>query len=432
MSQEIIEKMDNIAKDIKQYQDTTTTNQNAIDSITKRLEAVQQEKLKIESVEKRLGEIDNTLGRLGTTVDASKETALLAEKNAIGKYLRYGDNVGEDINKSIIEDVIKQSSHGVREETLQHEINKTLSKEINGGGVILKSVVTGNNPNGGYLLRPEYSSENITRLWETSPMRSIANVMTTSSSSMEFLIDDNEGISGGWVGEVENRSITGTPKLGTKTIYLHEQYAEPTISQTALDDIAIDLQQWLQNKNVDRFIRDENTSFVVGDSVKQPKGFTTYPATTTAYDRGTIQQVNSGSSGNVTADGLKDLQNVLYQGYQSGAVWLMNRLTFGEVIKLKNSQNDYLLDFNSLKVGDTMTLLGKPVIFASDMPVSQADSLSVAYGDFRRGYTILDGIGVRVIRDPYTAKPYVKYYTTKRVGGDVTNYQAIKLLKLAN
>lgn len=415
MSDQVIEKMDGIVKDIQEMRQGSETNKKAMDDITKRLEDAQNDRLKIESVEKQIGEIDKKLGRLGNGVAVNNESKLLAEREAMCKYLRYGDSIEEETNEGIIKSLLGTKSVGVRKEILDREV---------------KSVLVGSNPDGGYLLRPEYSNTMITRLFETSPMRSVANVMTSSSGSMEFIIDDNEAASGGWVGEIDIRSETATPQVGQKTIYVQEQFANAKITQRALDDISLDVEQWLQTKIIDKFTRVENTAFVLGNDVKSPRGFLTYP-NGADYTRGSLEQINSGVSAEITADGLKDVQNSLYEGYQSNAVWMMHRESFGEVAKLKDQYGRYLLDVNSLKLGDTMTLLGKPVIFASDMPLPAADSLSVAYGDFREGYTILDGVGVRVLRDPYTDKGKVNYYVTKRVGGDVTNYQSIKLLKLS-
>ena len=164
-----------------------------------------------------------------------------------------------------------------------------------------------------------------------------------------------------------------------------------------------------------------------GTGVGQPRGILTYDAGTSW---GQIEQVNSGSAGAVAADGLIDLQHSLKEVHGANAVWLANRLTLRDIRKLKDSNNQYLWE-PGLKIDGQDTLLGRPILTATDMPVAAANSLSVAFGDFTAGYQIVDRIGVRVLRDPFTAKPFVKFYTTKRVGGDVVNFDAIKLQKLA-
>jgi len=189
----------------------------------------------------------------------------------------------------------------------------------------------------------------------------------------------------------------------------------------------------LAGKTDDILTRTENTAFVTGDGAQKPKGFMAYAAWTTngTYERNKLEQINSGTSAVIKADGLIELQNSLKEVYQAGAIFLMKRSTFGAVAKLKNGNGDYLLNSMMLPQGATTTLLGKPVVFADDIAAASANSLSIAYGNFGVGYTIADRMGIRVLRDPYTSKPYIKFYTTKRVGGAVTNYEAIKIQKLA-
>jgi HK97 family phage major capsid protein len=264
-------------------------------------------------------------------------------------------------------------------------------------------------------------------------------VITTNSDVVEMLIDDNQATNGGWVGEVSDRSDTGTPDVGRLRIAVHEQFAQPLISQKLIDDAGFDIESWLNFKVTDRFSRDENTSFVVGDGSQKPRGFLTYPDYTTeqkndafgAYGRKAIEQVSSGVNGEITADGIKNLQNSLKEIYQPNAIWAIRRKNFEQIITLKDNQGRYIFNTRFLQESRTLSLLGKDVVFMNDMPDAATDSLSLAYADFSRGYTIVDRLGIRVLRDPYTAKPYVKYYAVKRIGGDVSNYEAIKLLKLS-
>lgn len=289
-----------------------------------------------------------------------------------------------------------------------------------------KALSAGSDPDGGYAVVPEMSDRIATTIFESSPIRSIATVETISSDALEMLVDKDEAASG-WVGEATTRSETDTPELAKARIPVHELYAEPRSTQKLLDDANFNVEDWLARKVADKFARDEATAFVVGTGVGQPRGFTTYAGGTSW---GQIEQVNSGGAGAVTADGLIDLQNALKQGYLARAVWVMKRTTVGEVRKLKDANNQYLWQ-PGLAQDKPPTLLGHPVTAADDMPVVATNALAIAFGDFTAAYTIVDRVGIRVLRDPFTAKPYVKFYTTKRVGGDVVNFEAVKLQKLA-
>lgn len=298
----------------------------------------------------------------------------------------------------------------------------------------LKTMRVGNNPDGGYATTTDRRSDIVVdRVFETSAIRAIANVITTGNSDVEIPIDDNESTSGGWVGEETAITNTAQAQIGLLKIAVHEQFAQPLATQKMLDDSFLDIEAWLSNKTNDILTRTENTAFVTGSGAQKPKGFMAYSAWVTAgtYERNKIEQVNSGAAGVVKADGLISLQNALIETYQPNARFLMKRATFGEVAKLKNGNGDYLLNSMMLPQGASLTLLGKPVMFADDIAAIASNSLSIAYGDFARAYTIVDRMGIRVLRDPYTTKPYIKFYTTKRVGGAVSNYEAIKIQKLA-
>ena len=281
---------------------------------------------------------------------------------------------------------------------------------------------------GGIWVRPEFDMEIRKKVFETSPMRELADQQTISTDSLEFPYDDDEPDSG-WVGETESRPETENSQMNEVSIFAHEIYAQPKATQKLLDDSAIDIEAWHAGKVADRFMRQENTAFVSGNGNKKPKGFLSYPA---GDGFGSIEQVASGSAGGVTADGLIDLQNSLIENFQPNARWLMKRATAAEVRKLKDGEDRYLWSVSGdLATGVMQSLLGKPVRFANDMPDVAADALSIAYGDFRQGYLIVDRIGIRILRDPYTQKGKVLFYTTKRVGGGVQHFQAIKLQKLA-
>lgn len=291
----------------------------------------------------------------------------------------------------------------------------------------IKAMSTDVKPDGGYLVYPEISDMIVSRVFETSPIRQVANVMQTESTTVEMLIDDDES-DANWAGEGAAGSETDTAQLGRKTIAVHKLEALPKMTVEMTQSAYLDVEAWHAQKVADRFSRRENAAFVSGSGVNQPYGFLTYPAWASAgtYQRGRIEDINTGAAAAITADGLIELQASLKEPYQPGAVFMMHRTTFGSALKLKGNDT-YFFSPTMLRDGQpTLTLLGKPVFFAGDMPLEGAGALCAVYGDFSRGYTIVDGVGLTVLRDPFTSKGFVTFYTTKRVGGDVTNFDAIK------
>lgn len=300
--------------------------------------------------------------------------------------------------------------------------------------VFEKDLRTDSNPDGGFLVRPQFSTQIITRIFETSPIRQLADVETIGTNELVIDIDDNEsGVA--WVGEGGLGSDTTTPQIGQLSIKVHKMATKPRISTEALEDPIRNLEAWLQNKVSDKFGRFESTYFVSGTGVSQPKGILSYDAWASAgvYERGKVEQVNSGSSGAFTADGLVDLQNALLEPYQANATWLLRRASYASILKLKGTSQYHFLGFQpSERQGVVqMTILGRPVVYASDMPGTGADALAAVYGDFRAGYKIVDRAGIQILRDPYSVDGFVVYKVYKRVGGAVQNYDALKIQKLA-
>lgn len=299
----------------------------------------------------------------------------------------------------------------------------------------IKALSVGSDPDGGYWVTPDMSGRITSLVHETSPMRKVANIVTIGTDALEGTNDLDEATTG-WVGETASRSETAAPEIGEWRIPVHEQYAEPRVTQKLLDDAQFDVEEWLAGKIADKLSRMENTAFVNGNGNKKPRGFLTYAhgvPSKSAWD--VIEQVASGGSGVFdTTDPGDRLINLVFKlkaNYRENAVFMMKRSTMAEVRKLKDGNENYLWqpDFVARQGG---TLLGYPVIEAEDMPEMAANSLSIAFGDFKAGYQIVDRMGVRILRDAFTAKPFVKFYTTKRVGGDVTNFEAIKLMKFAS
>lgn len=311
---------------------------------------------------------------------------------------------------------------------------KLLDFKRNGGqgSIEIKAMSTDSQPDGGYLVMPETSATVVGRIFETSPLRLVANVEQAGTKSREFLIDDDEGTAE-WSGEKAVAS-EDTPDVGLMEIVTHEITAKMNATATMLEDAYLDLAGWMQTKGADKISRTENTAFFTGNGTRKPRGLLTYSAWAAAgtYERNKIEQVISGAATTVTADGFIDLQASLKEGYQASAVWLMQRLTFGAAIKLKGSDNYF---FGPLMLKDgvtTLQLLGKRVIFCDDMQaIGTGSNLAVAYGDFGRAYTILDRVGLQVLRDPYSADPYTIFRLRRRTGGDVTSFDAYKLMRLA-
>lgn len=290
-----------------------------------------------------------------------------------------------------------------------------------------KALSVTNDVDGGYLVTPQMSATIAKSVFETSPMRQLAGVETISSDSLE-MIEDTDEAAAGWSTETGIVSDTDTPQIGKKTIAVHELYAQPKATQKLIDDSSIDIEAWLAGKLVDVFSRKENTAFVNGDGTGKPRGILTYAAGT-AW--GEIEQIASGTSATITADGIVKLYYALKEDYATRATFLMSRASVQQVRLLKEATTNQYLWQPGLSAGAPDTLLGLPVMQAADMPTPAADSLSVAVADFKRAYQIVDRTGIRILRDPYTEKPFVKFYSTKRVGGDVVNFEAVKLLKLA-
>jgi HK97 family phage major capsid protein len=384
----------------------------------------------------------NRPGGTGAAVDAFAET-YSQHKGALSEYIRKGVVPGSEAINEIATAFVEKSmgAAGMADELAAKNAVYSMVGEqgdTTGKGFFFvpetKTLVTGVNPDGGYFVNPDYRTDmSITQDFETSPMRAISNIITTGTNSIEVPVDDNTGISGGWVGEITARPQTDTPQVGLKSILVHEQYANPAISQKMLDDAFFNIEAWLSDKTNDILTRTENTAFVVGDGSAKPRGFLGYAnwATAGAYERGAIEQIASGVAGEVAANGLRKLQGSLKEFYQAGASFLCQRDTFTDISLLKDGNGRYLLNERMLPDGVDIRLLGKPLRFADDMAAVATDSLSVAYGNFNIGYTIVDRMGLRVLRDPYSSKPLIQFYTTKRVGGDVTNYEAIKIQKLA-
>ncbi len=365
-----------------------------------------------ENLKKRDGLLDEKLNRLNDFFDATK-----------GRL----DEIETAVSRSAKGDGSKSVTPQDAEYKKAFEAYARKGQTALIDGFDKKALSVGSDPDGGYTVTPAMSSNIIKVVYETSPVRQVAAVETISSDALEILEDRGE-VGAAWVSEMGTRSETSTAQLGKKTISVHEVYAYPFTTQKLLDDSSINIEEWLSNKAAERFARIENTGFVNGNGVGQPRGFLTY-ASGTGW--GQIERVGSGSSGVVTADGLISLFYALKPDYAANASWMANRSVVRAVRLLKESTTNQYIWQPGLQAGQPDLLLGRPVFMANDMPAAGAGSLSVAVGDFRRGYQIVDRAGVRVVRDNVTAPGWVKFNIFKRVGGDVINFEAIKLQVLS-
>lgn len=355
---------------------------------------------KIDSLQDGLTEIEKRA--LRTTAGAESNTAVehAAAKSALLKYLRKGEQ----------------------------RLSATEQAALEG---MQKALSVDSDPDGGYVVTPEMSARIIETVYETSPIRQVATVETIGTDAIEGLFDGDEA-GAGWVAERGSRSQTDTPELGMWRVPVHEVYAAPRATQKLLDDANLNVEAWLNRKVADRFARLENTAFVSGSGVGRPRGFTTYSDGTT---RGTIEQIPSLDASWMTPESLINLMYALKNAYRTGAVWVMNRATVGYIRTLRSESGGAGTGEFMWQAGfgtQPATILGYPIVEAEDMDdLGTGTNLPIAFGNFREAYLIVDRAGIRVLRDPYSNKPYVEFYTTKRTGGDVVNFEALKLMDVA-
>ena len=302
-------------------------------------------------------------------------------------------------------------------------------------GVEMKAVAGTTDSAGGYAVPEEIDSEIGRLLTAISPIRSIANVGKVGSAGYRKLVTAG-GTPSGWVGDTAARPETGTPSFIEVAPPSGELYANPAASQAMLDDAAFDVEAWLASEIATEFARAEGSAFVSGNGINRPKGF--LAALNSAQGDhlrafGTLQYLATGAAGGFGAnpgDRLIDLVQTLRPPYRQGAVFVMNSATASSIRKFKTSDGAFLWQ-PGLAAGQPDSLLGYPVVEAEDMPDVTADSLSIAFGNFRVGYLIAERTETQILRDPFTNKPFVHFYATKRIGGQVANSEAIKLLKFS-
>lgn len=359
-------------------------------------------------LEEKVARIDQAVGAAQARLDRMSSEARRPELAAIGGA---GRSLGANETKAAFDGYIRS-----------------------GVGLELKAGLSTGASSGGYVV-PEQTERAIERrLMAGSPMREIATVRTVAAGVFRKPVSI-AGVASGWVAETAARPETDPATLALLEFPSADLYACPAATQSLLDDALVDLDEWLAAEVEDAFAAQETTAFVTGDGVNKPKGFLSYDIVAEAsHEWGKIGYVPSGSAGAFhathPADRLIDLVYAPKAQYRPNGRFVMNRKTVSAVRKFKDADGNYIWQPPS-RAGETASLLGYRVTEIETMPDVAANSAAIAFGDFQRGYLIIDRAGVRVLRDPYSAKPYVLFYTTKRVGGGVQNFDAIKVMKFA-
>lgn len=325
------------------------------------------------------------------------------------------------------------------EEKEQKEYNKLfngyLRKGMNKAELEAKAVNVTEGTDGGYAVPATVSGQIYSLLRQATPMRQLCRQISIGTPDYSELIDSH-GETGGWVGETDSRPATAAGKLHKISALMGEVYANPQATQQSLDDMFFDVESWLAAAIADTFRVMENAVFTVGDGLGKPKGLFVYPTAATADATrafGTFEHVKSGANGAFGTnayDNLIDLIEALKDGHLPNASFMMTRGVRTLLRKAKDGDGNYVWE-PSVQKGTPPMILGYPVMVNEDVPTLATGSLSLAFGDFAKAYTICDRVGIRMLRDPFSAKPYVGYYTTKRVGGFAKDTESVKFMKFS-
>lgn len=377
----------------------------------------------------RMDDIEKRLNRLrlvgGTDIDGKSEDLLGRFNNEVKSFCGvYSRPAPTELTADDME------SYAAGFKSYLRRGDKSLAAEH------VKSMSVGSDPEGGYLVTPNTSGRLVKRVFDMSPIRQIANVIAITTDSIEGL-RDRDDVDAGWIAETTTPDETDAAQVGKYKIDVHEMYAQPKATQKLLEDSAIDIEAWLADKLGSKFARLEGTAFVVGNGNGKPRGFTTETLATTDDDSRadeTLQYVKTGVDGGFAAtnpaDIFFDLLACFRDAYLQNARFVTRREVIALIRKFKGANGDYLWQ-PGLGAGQPQSLLTFPVTISQDMPALSAKGVSLAVGDFMEGYQIVDRLGIQTLRDPFTSKPYVKFYTRKRVGGRVVNFDAIKFIKFA-
>lgn len=367
--------------------------------------------------------------------------AIKSEKSKlVEKTDKLNEKIGElDALKSELEKELKAAKRpGTTGGKESSEYKAAFSKFVRKGNedglgeLQQKAVQVAVDEDGGYAAPEELDHSLLELLRQDNVMREECGSIIISASGYKKLVNIG-GAGSGWVGETEDRPDTNSPKLKEIIATMGEIYAKPKSTQQALDDMFFDVEQWLSSEVAITFAEQESAAFLLGNGDKKPKGLLAHSMALTgdkARAFGTLQNFKSGKAGEFTADDLITLIYGLRKGYRNGAKFMMNGLTQMYVRKFKDTEGNYLWQ-PGLQAGQPSSLLGYGIAENEDMPDVAADANAVMFGNFKRTYSVVDRMGTRVLRDPYSSKPYVEFYTTKRVGGLLTDSNATKILTLS-
>lgn len=369
----------------------------SVEAYEAELSKINEELSKLSELKAALDQVEKKLNRPGAAGEG--DPAKAEHKAAFGKFLRKGvdDGLGE----------LQQKAYNITTDA-----------------------------DGGYAVPEELDRTILELMRDVSPMREVANVITVGSSDYKKLANKG-GTTGGWVDEDDARTATNSSQMAILTPFMGEVYAYPQATQQMLDDVFFNAEQFIEGECAMTFAEMEGAAFTTGDGTKKPKGFLAYTTALTADGTrafGTLQHIVSGAAADWAAsnpqDKLLDVVYALKKGYRTNASWMTSKAMLADVRKLKDVDGNYIWR-PGLEAGQPDTLLGYGIAENEDMPAKAANALSIAFGDFKRGYTIVDRIGTRILRDPYTNKPFVGFYVTKRVGGFLADSNAIKLFKFS-
>lgn len=392
-------------------------------------------------------ELKETIDSLGTAFEEFKKTnderiAKLAKGEAVGDLEAKLGRIEADIKKydelkSRLDEMERRANRPGQVDAADAEYKEGFLNFVRKGdetGIATKDVNITTPADGGYAVPEELDRSLIQLLGKQTPMRQVANVIVVGTNGYKKLAN-LKGTASGWVDEDDARPKTAAPTLASVSAFMGEIYANPAATQQSLDDIFFDVESWISEEISREFSENENAAFTSGDGVKKPKGFLAYASAITGDATrpfGTVGFIQSGTDGAFNGDNLIDLIYAVKPGYRQNGAFMMSTPILASARKLKDSATGQYLWQPGLQAGEPSQLLGYRVVENDDMPTAATDSLSIAFGDWKRFYTIVDRIGTRMLRDPYTNKPYVQFYTTKRVGGMVENSEAVKLLKLTD
>lgn len=400
---ELKEVIDGLGRSFEEFKKTNDdllkakADGKAIADVEAKLAKINDDIAKFSELKAALDAIEKKLNRPGAAGETDPTKA--EHKAAFGKFLRKGidDGLGE----------LQQKAYNITTDA-----------------------------DGGYAVPEELDRDILELMRDISPMREVCNVITVGSSDYKKLANKG-GTTGGWVDEDDARAATNSSQLAILTPFMGEVYAYPQATQQMLDDVFFNAEQFIEGECAATFAEMEGAAFTTGDGSKKPKGFLAYNTAATADGArafGTLQHIVSGAAADWAAsnpqDKLLDVVYALKKGYRNNARWMTSKAMLADVRKLKDVDGNYIWR-PGLEAGQPDTLLGYGIAENEDMPAKAANALSIAFGDFKRGYTIVDRIGTRILRDPYTNKPFVGFYVTKRVGGFLADSNAIKLFKFS-